>query len=71
MSLYQEINLTSGIDDALISLAQNVPVFPIMILIFVFGLVLMGGASAQKKRTGTADIPFWAILSSLSTFMVS
>lgn len=71
MALYEEINLTSGVDDALISLAQNVPIFPIMLLVFIFGLVLLGGTSNQKRRTGTADFPFWSVLASLSTFMVS
>lgn len=69
MVLYEEINLTSGVDDALISLAQNVPAFPIMLLVFIFGLVLLGGSANQKRRTGTADIPFWSILASLSTFI--
>ena len=71
MALYEEINLTSGVDDALVSLAQNVPVFPIMLLVFIFGLVLLGGASNQKRRTGTADIPFWSVLASLSTFIIA
>lgn len=71
MALYEEINLTSGVDDALISLAQNVPIFPVMLLVFIFGLVLLGGTSNQKRRTGTADFPFWSVLASLSTFIVS
>jgi len=71
MALYEEINLTSGVDDALVSLAQNVPIFPVMLLVFIFGLVLLGGSSNQKSRTGTADIPFWSVLASLSTLMVS
>lgn len=71
MALYEEINLTAGVDDALVSLAQNVPIFPIMLLVFIFGLVLLGGASNQKRRTGSSDIPFWAVLASLSTFMVA
>lgn len=71
MALYEEINLTSGVDDALVSLAQNVPVFPIMLLVFIFGLVLIGGTSSQKRRTGTSDTPFWAILAALSTFIIA
>lgn len=71
MPLYEEVNLTSGVDNALVSLAQSVPAFPIMILVFVFSLVLLGGSSSQKRRTGTADTPFWSILAALSTFMVS
>ena len=70
MVLFQQPNLTAGLDDALITTAQNVPAFPIMILVFAFFVVLIGGASSQKKRTGTADIPFWSALAGLSiTFL--
>jgi len=67
MTLFDEPNLTGGIDDALISTAQEVPTFPIMILVFVFFTILLGGATAQKKRTGSSDVPMWAVLAGLST----
>lgn len=69
--LYSPPNLTSGIDDALISAAQSVPTFPIMILVFVFFSIILGGASAQKRRSGTSDIPFWAVLAGTSTTFVA
>ena len=71
MSLYNQPNLTSGIDDAIVSTAQSVPAFPIMILFFIYFMVLIGGSSSQKRRTGSADIPFWNVLASLSVLLIS
>jgi len=69
--LYNQPNLSAGIDDALVSTAQSVPIFPIMILVFIFFTILLGGSSAQKKRTGTPDIPMWAAMSGVSTTFVA
>ena len=69
--LYTQPNLSSGIDEAIASTAQSVPAFPIMILIFVFFIIFLGGAANQKKRIGTADYPFWAALASLTMFFLS
>ena len=66
MALYDQPNLTSGLDDALISTARSVPAFPIMILVFTYLFVLIGGSSNQKRRTGTADYPFWSLLAGLT-----
>jgi len=71
MSLFSEPNLTSGIDDALVSTAQSVPAFPAMILVFTFLVVLLGGSSNQKRRIGYADYPFWAALASIATMMIA
>jgi len=71
MTLYTQPNLTSGIDDAIVSTAQAVPSYPIMILVFVFFFVLLSGSNNQKRRTGSADIPFWAVLSSMATMMTA
>ena len=71
MSLYNQPNLTSGIDDALISTAQSVPAFPILILIFTFFMVLLGGSSNQKRRTGSADYPMWSVLAGLTISFLS
>jgi len=69
--LFAQPNLTSGIDDALISTAQAVPIFPIMILVFIFLMVLIGGSSNQKRKLGTADIPFWAVLAGMATTLLA
>jgi len=71
MSLYNTPNLTSGIDDALIQTAQEVPSFPIMIIVFTYLIVLIGGSSNQKRRTGNADYPLWAVLSGLTITFLS
>jgi hypothetical protein len=71
MALYNEPNLTAGVDDALISIGSSVPSFPIMMLVFVYFLILAGGSTSQKRRIGTADIPFWNVLAALSTMMVA
>lgn len=67
MTLFHEPNMTAGIDNALVTTAQNVPAFPIMILVFTFFVIVIGGSSSQKKRVGAADVPFWCALGGLST----
>lgn len=69
--LFQQPNLTGGIDDALVTTAQSVPAFPIMILVFVFFIIILGGSFAQKKRIGTADIPMWAVMAGISTTFIT
>jgi len=71
MPLYNQPNLTSGIDTALISTAQEVPSFPIMLLVFVWIFIFIGGSSNQKKRLGSADYPFWSVLAGLSITFLS
>ena len=71
ISLYAQPNLTSGIDDALLSTAQSVPTFPVMILVFIFGMILLGGSVNQKRRTGTVDMPMWAVLAGLGTTLTA
>jgi len=71
MSLYDTPNLTSGIDDALIDVIGEVGVFVPMLLLFVFGIVFIGGMNSQKRRVGYVDTPMWAVLSSLSTLLVA
>ena len=71
MVLYDIPNMTTGLDQVLIGTATTVPIFIPMFLLFVFGIVFMGGITSQKRRIGSADIPMWATISSLSTLMVS
>ena len=71
MALYDIPNMTDGIDVALIGTATAVPIFIPMFLLFVFGVVFVGGITSQKRRLGTADMPMWATTASLSTLMVS
>jgi hypothetical protein len=69
--LFTQPNLTSGIDQAIVGTAQTVPLFPIMILVFVFFMIFIGGYSNQKKKTGWGDFWMWANLASLATLMIA
>jgi len=71
MTLFTEPNLTSGIDTALVTTAQSVPSFIIMMLLFVFCVVLIGGYSNQKRRVGYGDLSMWATLAGLTTSVLS
>jgi len=71
MALYNVPNISDGVDNFMVDLVAEVPIFTPMFLLFVFGLVLIGGATSQKRRTGTVDLPMWSVLASLSTFMIS
>lgn len=68
--IYNIPNMSTGIDEALIDTATAVPIFIPMMLVFVFGVVVLGGMSSQKKRTGFADMPMWVTIASLSTLMI-
>lgn len=69
--LYNQPNLTSGIDGAIITTATAVPIFPIMLLMFVYFVVFLGGSANQKRRIGYADYPFWAVLSGMTITFLS
>ena len=71
MTLFTEPNLTSGIDTALVTTVQSVPLFIIMMLLFVFCVVLIGGYSNQKRRVGYGDLSMWATLAGLTTSVLS
>ena len=71
MPLFNQPNLTSGIDDAIVSTSQTIPAFPIMIMVFIFFGIVLGGSANQKRRIGTADYPFWVLLGSLSISFVA
>ena len=69
--LYTFSNSTDGMDTALTETLSGVPIFVPMMLLFVFFVVLLGGSSAQSKRTGSADLPLWSSIASLSTLLIS
>ena len=69
--LYQEVNLTGGLDKAITSTAASVPAFPIMILVFIYLIILIGGSSNQSRKRGNADIPMWATLAGTATTVVA
>ena len=71
MPLYEFPNATSGADNFLVETASVIPSFIPLLLIFVFFVVFLGGIGRQKARTGSADYAMWAVIASLSTFMLS
>ena len=71
MPIYDTPNLTSGIDDAIVDVAQTVDAFVPMVLFFIYGLVFIGGMISQRNKTGTFDAPLWSTLGSIATLMVA
>ena len=69
MSLY---NLTqeTTMDGVLIGTASSVPAFPIMLLVFVWFVVFLGGTIKQGKRYGYSDFPQWSLLASMSILLI-
>ena len=71
MALYDIPNLTSGPDTTLIEIAEAVNVFVPMFLVFVWGIIFIGGVIAQNRRLGVADLPLWAVMASISCLLVA
>lgn len=71
MSSYTPPNLTTGIDDILVQTIGQVPTFVPMLLIFVFGIIFLGGITSQKRRLGTADVPMWTVMASMGALLVA
>lgn len=69
--LYEVPNISSGMDNAVSGIFTAVPIFTPMFLLFVYLVVMLGGSSAQAKRTGTSDMPMWSALGGLSALMVA
>jgi len=71
MSTYNIPNFSSGIDGTMVAIATEVPMFPIMLLAFVWFFVFIGGVMRQSGRFGYADYPMWAVVASMSTFLLT
>jgi hypothetical protein len=69
MALYNLTNATTS-DGILIGVAGSVPVFPIMLLVFTWFFVFLGGSQKQSSRYGYADMPQWSVLASLSILLL-
>lgn len=70
-NVYTMPNLTGGIDTNIIQIVKQVPSFTIGLLVFVWGVVFLGGTSTQSARKGYADMLMWATMASLSTLIVT
>jgi hypothetical protein len=71
MNLYTLPNATSGIDEILTQTVTTVPSFAPLLFAFVWFVVMLGGAGMQSRRLGTADYPMWAMVASLSVFLLA
>ena len=69
--LYNLPNQTSGLDAIMVQTVEAFPFFTSALLFFVFLVVFLGGVSRQKIKTGNADFPAWALLGSVSIFMLA
>jgi len=58
-------------DEVLVNIATAVPVLPIMILVFTWFLIFLGGMQRQSKKFGYSDTPQWATMASLACFLMS
>ena len=71
MSTYNIPNMSGGIDATLVEMSSEVPVFIPFLLLFVWGMMFISGSTQQKRRSGFADMPLWATLSSIATLMIA
>ena len=71
MSIYTQPTLEGGMDQTLIEVARTVPSFTIGFLIFVWGLIFVGGSTTQKAKGGFSDSPMWAVMASLATMLIA
>jgi len=69
MAIYNLTNATTP-DGILIGTATSVPAFPVMILVFTWFFVFLGGSQRQSSKYGYADIPQWSVLASLSILLL-
>lgn len=70
MSLYNLTNATTP-DGILIGMSTSVSALPIMLLVFIWFAVFIGGSTRQNSKFGYADIPQWSVLASLSCLLLS
>lgn len=71
MPIYEPVNLTSGIDDAIVSTVTAVPQFIYMFLIFIYFTVMISGFNSERRRTGSASLPLWSTIASLATLLTT
>lgn len=71
LELYTLPNSTSGLDSIVVETTSAVPGLAPLLMVFIFFIVFLGGISRQKLRTGTSDYPMWAVVASLSMYMVA
>ena len=70
--LYELPNATAGMDNILYQMTTGsfYWITP-LILLFVFGVVFIGGIIRQKNRIGTSDYSVWAVIASIATLLIA
>lgn len=69
-NLYNLPNSTAGLDPILVETASAIPSLAPLLFLFVWFVVLISGSALQVRRLGTADYPMWAMVASLSIFIL-
>ena len=69
--LYELPNTTAQLDQIVIDTITIIPGFMEMLLLFIFGVIFLGGVTRQNFKTGSADYPMWATIGSISILLVS
>lgn len=69
--LYELPNATTGIDAIASQSFATFPWITPLILLFVYMVVMLGGTTRQKIRTGSADYSAWSVLASISIFIIA
>ncbi|GIW67813.1 MAG: hypothetical protein KatS3mg096_708 [Candidatus Parcubacteria bacterium] len=72
MPYIYEIPTNVSTPDALIGgIVSNMPFLVPLTLFFIWFFIFFSGVNRQSSRLGQADYPFWALMASLSTLIVS
>lgn len=71
MVLFDQPNLTGGLDETMVEVVSTINTFIPGLLLFVWFTVFLGGSSSQKLRSGYSDWPQWSLLASISTLLIS
>lgn len=64
-NLFSFPNMTAGPDQLLVDLATEVPIMPVMVILFTYIVIFTGGSLAQMRRSGYIDPPMWSTLALL------
>lgn len=70
-NLFDFPNMTTGPDNLLVGLATEIPILPVMILVFIWGFVVLTGSIAQGTKKGYVDLPIWTTLGFLLTDLIA
>lgn len=71
MPLYNLPNATDGIDNIIKETITAVPSLSPLLLLFTFFTIFLGGIARQKVKANQVDYPIWAVVASLSTFLLA